>query len=236
MTEPLVAYVSMEIAVASGVATYSGGLGVLAGDVVRAAADAGYPMAGVTLLYRDGYFRQHLDASGGQHEEPQTWRPDAALEQLAPVVTLHDRRPPGHRRRLALPGRGRRRPRRAGVLPRHRPARERRSRARPYARALRRRRALPPRARGAARSGHGHRAARARPRPRRHVPHERRPLRAARPRTARRVASGRARRALARRSRARARALRLHHAHAGAGRTRLLRSRSRGGRARCRRS
>jgi starch phosphorylase len=88
MTEPLVAYVSMEIAVASGVATYSGGLGVLAGDVVRAAADAGYPMAGVTLLYRDGYFRQHLDASGGQHEEPQSWRPDAALEQLAPVVTL----------------------------------------------------------------------------------------------------------------------------------------------------
>jgi starch phosphorylase len=88
MTEPLVAYVSMEIAVASGVATYSGGLGVLAGDVVRAAADAGYPMAGVTLLYRDGYFRQHLDASGGQHEEPQTWRPDTALEQLAPVVTI----------------------------------------------------------------------------------------------------------------------------------------------------
>jgi starch phosphorylase len=88
MTEPLVAYVSMEIAVASGVATYSGGLGVLAGDVVRAAADAGYPMAGVTLLYRDGYFRQHLDAAGGQQEEPQTWRPDAALEQLAPVVTL----------------------------------------------------------------------------------------------------------------------------------------------------
>jgi len=88
MTEPLVAYVSMEIAVASGVATYSGGLGMLAGDVVRAAADAGYPMAGVTLLYRDGYFRQHLDASGAQHEEPQSWRPDAALEQLGPVVTI----------------------------------------------------------------------------------------------------------------------------------------------------
>jgi starch phosphorylase len=88
MTEPLVAYVSMEIAVSSGVATYSGGLGVLAGDVVRAAADAGYPMAGVTLLYRDGYFRQHLDASGGQHEEPQSWRPDELLERLPIVVTL----------------------------------------------------------------------------------------------------------------------------------------------------
>ncbi len=88
MNEPTVAYVSMEIAVAPGVATYSGGLGILAGDVTRAAADAGYPMAGVTLLYRDGYFRQHLDASGAQHEEPQRWRPEAALEQLAPVVTI----------------------------------------------------------------------------------------------------------------------------------------------------
>ncbi|HWT04387.1 MAG TPA: alpha-glucan family phosphorylase, partial [Xanthomonadales bacterium] len=88
MHEPLVAYVSMEIAVAPGVATYSGGLGVLAGDVIRAAADAGYPMAGVTLLYRDGYFRQQLDASGTQHEEPQIWNPDAALEKLAPLVTI----------------------------------------------------------------------------------------------------------------------------------------------------
>jgi starch phosphorylase len=88
MTQPLVAYVSMEIAVAPNVATYSGGLGVLAGDVVRAAADAGYPMAAVTLLYRDGYFRQHLDADGLQHEEPQSWRPETQLEQLAPVVTI----------------------------------------------------------------------------------------------------------------------------------------------------
>jgi starch phosphorylase len=88
MTQPLVAYVSMEIAVAPNVATYSGGLGVLAGDVVRAAADAGYPMAAVTLLYRDGYFRQHLDAGGLQHEEPQRWRPEAQLEQLAPTVSI----------------------------------------------------------------------------------------------------------------------------------------------------
>jgi starch phosphorylase len=88
MTEPLVAYVSMEIGVASGVATYSGGLGVLAGDLIRAAADAGYPMAGVTLLYREGYFRQRLDASGGQHEEPQRWNPAEMLEELATVVRI----------------------------------------------------------------------------------------------------------------------------------------------------
>ena len=88
MKHPVVAYVSMEIAVAYDVATYSGGLGVLAGDVVRAAADAGYPMAAVTLLYRDGYFRQHLDAGGMQHEEPQHWSPESLLEQVPAVVTI----------------------------------------------------------------------------------------------------------------------------------------------------
>jgi starch phosphorylase len=88
MHEPLVAYVSMEIAVAPYVATYSGGLGVLAGDVVRAAADAGYPMAGVTLLYRDGYFRQHLDASGLQTEGPQSWTPETSLEALPVTIAV----------------------------------------------------------------------------------------------------------------------------------------------------
>src|ERR1700730_17098501 len=87
MKEAHVAYVSMEIAVASEVATYSGGLGVLAGDVIRAAADAGYPMAGVTLLYREGYFRQRLDEAGHQREEPQTWRPEDALEHLPVAIT-----------------------------------------------------------------------------------------------------------------------------------------------------
>ena len=88
MREPLVAYVSMEIAVAPDVATYSGGLGVLAGDVVRAAADAAYPMVAVSLLYREGYFRQHLDEAGMQHEEPQRWRVDEHLEQLPTTIVL----------------------------------------------------------------------------------------------------------------------------------------------------
>jgi glycogen phosphorylase len=88
MNETRVAYVSMEIAVATDIATYSGGLGVLSGDVIRAAADAGYPMAGVTLLYREGYFRQRLDAAGYQHEEPQVWRPEAALDRLPAVVKI----------------------------------------------------------------------------------------------------------------------------------------------------
>jgi glycogen phosphorylase len=61
-----VAYFSMEIGVDPGIPTYSGGLGILAGDTLRSAADLGVPMVGVTLLHRQGYFRQHLDASGNQ--------------------------------------------------------------------------------------------------------------------------------------------------------------------------
>jgi starch phosphorylase len=88
MRDAIVAYVSMEIAVAPAVATYSGGLGVLAGDVIRAAADAGYPLAGVTLLYHEGYFQQKLDAQGRQHEGPQPWRPTDALDHLPATITL----------------------------------------------------------------------------------------------------------------------------------------------------
>lgn len=64
-----VAYFSMEIALAPGVPTYAGGLGVLAGDTVRAAADFGVPMVAVSLLHRQGYFRQRLDAETGQQTE-----------------------------------------------------------------------------------------------------------------------------------------------------------------------
>jgi len=63
----------MEIALEAGMPTYSGGLGVLAGDPVRAAADLHIPMVAVTLLHRQGYFSQRLDAQGWQHEEPVFW-------------------------------------------------------------------------------------------------------------------------------------------------------------------
>jgi starch phosphorylase len=72
-TDRTIAYFSMEIALEVGMPTYSGGLGVLAGDTVRAAADLHIPMVAVTLLHRKGYFDQRLDARGGQHEEPVTW-------------------------------------------------------------------------------------------------------------------------------------------------------------------
>jgi glycogen phosphorylase len=77
-----VAYFSMEVGLESAMPTYSGGLGVLAGDTLRAAADMGLPMIGLTLLNRKGYFRQHLDASGNQTESPMVWNPTSFLEPL----------------------------------------------------------------------------------------------------------------------------------------------------------
>jgi starch phosphorylase len=68
-----IAYFSMEIGIEDGIPTYSGGLGVLAGDTIRAAADLKVPMVAVTLLHRKGYFYQRLDASGRQTEEPVDW-------------------------------------------------------------------------------------------------------------------------------------------------------------------
>ncbi|MGA8530019.1 MAG: alpha-glucan family phosphorylase [Acidobacteriaceae bacterium] len=84
----MVAYFSMEIAVLPEFPTYSGGLGVLAGDTLRAAADMGLPLAAVTLAHRKGYFQQHLDATGIQTEEPQPWKPEAVLAGEDPVVTV----------------------------------------------------------------------------------------------------------------------------------------------------
>jgi glycogen phosphorylase len=84
----IVAYFSMEIAVVPEFPTYSGGLGVLAGDTLRSAADMGLPLAAVTLAHRKGYFRQHLDANGVQSEEPQPWSPETTLAGEDPVVTV----------------------------------------------------------------------------------------------------------------------------------------------------
>src|SRR5688572_10086095 len=79
---PFVAYFSMEVALESAMPTYAGGLGVLAGDGLRAAADHGIPFVAVTLLHRHGYFRQHLDAQGWQSESPSEWNPADYLTEL----------------------------------------------------------------------------------------------------------------------------------------------------------
>src|SRR3954471_18302694 len=77
-----VAYFSMEICLEQAIPTYSGGLGVLAGDTLRSMADLGVPVVAVTLLHRKGYFRQHLDAAGQQTEEPVSWEPERVLEHV----------------------------------------------------------------------------------------------------------------------------------------------------------
>jgi starch phosphorylase len=84
----LVAYLSMEIAVTPAMPTYSGGLGVLAGDTLRAAADMGLPLVAVTLVHRCGYFRQRLDSDGTQTEEPQPWNPEEMLAKEGVIVRL----------------------------------------------------------------------------------------------------------------------------------------------------
>ena len=85
---PHVAYFSMEIALAEDMPTYSGGLGILAGDTLRSAADLGVPIVAVTLVYRKGYFRQYLDSAGNQYEEPQQWSPEHLLEEIRERVSV----------------------------------------------------------------------------------------------------------------------------------------------------
>ena len=79
---PTIAYFSMEVGIEARVPTYSGGLGILAGDTIRAAADMKVPMVAVTLLHRKGYFYQRLDAQGWQTEEPVAWVPEEFLMEL----------------------------------------------------------------------------------------------------------------------------------------------------------
>jgi len=89
MTTPAaIAYFSMEIGLADALPTYSGGLGVLAGDTIRSAADGGVPMVAVSLVHRKGYFRQHLDAAGRQTEAPVSWTPADTMAELPARVTI----------------------------------------------------------------------------------------------------------------------------------------------------
>lgn len=87
--EQRVAYFSMEIALDSAMHTYSGGLGVLAGDTLRSAADLELPMVAVTLISREGYFRQRLDDQGRQSEEPDPWNPREWLQPLDAKIAVN---------------------------------------------------------------------------------------------------------------------------------------------------
>ncbi len=68
-----IAYFSMEIGLRNEIPTYAGGLGVLAGDTIRSAADLSIPLVAVTLVSNKGYFRQSLDAFGTQTEQTEEW-------------------------------------------------------------------------------------------------------------------------------------------------------------------
>src|SRR5260370_16899465 len=71
----------MEIALENAMPSYSGGLGVLAGDTIRAAADLRLPMVAMSLLYRKGFFTQRLSEDGSQTEEPVEWRVEDFLQE-----------------------------------------------------------------------------------------------------------------------------------------------------------
>ncbi|NLA38991.1 MAG: alpha-glucan family phosphorylase [Methanomicrobiales archaeon] len=83
-----VAYFSMEIGLESDIPTYSGGLGVLAGDVIRSSADLLIPMVAVTLVNRKGYVRQRLTPEGDQIDLPDGWDPGAHMRELPERVTV----------------------------------------------------------------------------------------------------------------------------------------------------
>src|ERR1700675_1698670 len=83
-----VAYFSMEIALENAMPSYSGGLGVLAGDTIRAAADLRLPMVATSLLYRRGFFSQHLTEDGTQTEEPVVWKVEDFLKEESARVSV----------------------------------------------------------------------------------------------------------------------------------------------------
>src|SRR5467141_498112 len=84
-----IAYFSMEIALDPAIPSYGGGLGILAGDMLRSAADLELPIIAVTLVHRKGYFRQHLDPDGNQTEEPDPWIPEAVLQPVEGTFTVN---------------------------------------------------------------------------------------------------------------------------------------------------
>lgn len=87
--EPKIAYFSMEIGVANDIPTYSGGLGVLAGDTIRSGADLKLPMVAVTLLSKKGYFNQNIDEKGRQIESPVEWDPSKYMILLPEKIDVN---------------------------------------------------------------------------------------------------------------------------------------------------
>jgi len=84
-----IAYFSMEIGLEEKIPTYSGGLGVLAGDTIKSCADLDVPIVAITLLNEKGYFLQELDNEGNQTEFPVDWRKEDFLNLLPVKVSVN---------------------------------------------------------------------------------------------------------------------------------------------------
>lgn len=85
----MIAYFSMEIGIRNDIPTYSGGLGILAGDTIKSSADLKLPMLAVTLISRKGYFRQELGSDNWQVEQPVVWDPGRLMTLLPEKVKVH---------------------------------------------------------------------------------------------------------------------------------------------------
>ncbi len=88
LDEPKIAYFSMEIGLRKEIPTYSGGLGVLAGDTIKSSADLKLPLIAVTLLSRKGFFEQDITPEGRQVESPSEWEPSDLMKLLPEKVTV----------------------------------------------------------------------------------------------------------------------------------------------------
>lgn len=88
LESPRIAYFSMEVGLKNEMPTYSGGLGVLAGDTIRSGADLKIPLVAVTLLSRKGYFKQKVTDNGDQLEYPEDWDPSRFLRPLPEEVNI----------------------------------------------------------------------------------------------------------------------------------------------------
>ena len=209
----LVAYFSPEFGITEALPQYSGGLGVLAGDHLKASSDLGIPLVGVGLLYAEGYFHQQLNAEGWQEEINLRIDPLGARR----AADGH----PGERRSRRCRRAGARVACRRRVHPavpaRHERARQPAGSDRCDEPPVRRRRAAP--TAPGDRPRHRWRQGVARPRPHTAgVPHERGPCRV--PRSGAGPRMDRAGPVVRRSDRSRSRRWPVHHAHAGAGRHR----------------
>ena len=84
-----IAYFSAEIGISSNLPTYSGGLGVLAGDHIKSAADLKINMVAISLLYKEGYFKQIIDQEGKQREVYPKFVPEPILSELSHIFSIN---------------------------------------------------------------------------------------------------------------------------------------------------